>query len=144
MQTRIVLLALLSAAPAVAPGQGPTSAAVMRIDPATQRHRDETRAVILQNELVSEALALADAQKLVASPTKTDFRAVEEAAQRIARHRQNISALAKELASAERQAATAPTRSQSVPPFASPQPRKVEDSRLNSSNLPEWLIPAAR
>ena len=170
MQTRIVLLALLSAAPAPAPGQVPTSAAVMRIDPATQRQRDETRVVILQNELVAEALALADAQKVLASqPPRTDVRAAQEASQRIARHRQNISALAKELANADRLGASTTSKSAPVPVVTSPQQRIAEDWLLgsppavpaappqarravpeqpekasNSSRAPEWLIPAAR
>ena len=57
MQTRIALLALLSLAAAPpAASQMPATAAVMRVEPAMQRQRDQDRVVILQDELAAEAV----------------------------------------------------------------------------------------
>jgi hypothetical protein len=165
MQTRIALLALLSAAAAPALCQVPSSAAVMRVDPATQRQRDQARAGILLDELVAEALALFDAQKkALAEAGRTDARAVQEATLRVARHRKNISDLAKELATAERQGAA--PKPLGEPAIASPQraaeewlfsgsaaagnsrgtPRTTSDDRrppAGATGVPEWLIPAS-
>jgi hypothetical protein len=166
MLTRIALLALLSAAAAPALCQVASSAAVMRVDPATQRQRDQTRAGILQDELIAEALALFDAQKQVrVEAGRTDARAVQEATLRVARHRKNISDLAKELAIAERQGAV-PAKPIGEPAIPSPQriaeewllngsgaagnsrgtPRATADDRRppsGATGVPEWLIPAS-
>jgi hypothetical protein len=166
MPTRIALLALLSAAVAPALSQVPTSAAVMRIDPATQRQRDQTRAAILQDELVAEALALLEAQKQArVEAARAGAGAAQEATQRVVRHRQNISALAKELATTERQSGAPPTQTPREPTIASPQwiaeewlvngpaaagnsrpmPRSTSEERRLApgvAGVPEWLIPA--
>jgi hypothetical protein len=159
MQTRIVLLALLSGAATPAAGQVPTSAAVMRVEPATQRQRDQGRLVILQDELVAEAVALSDARKRA----QVEPRLGQELSERVGRHRQNISALARELAIAEKQAGVVNAKSAALPPVAQPQrlteeslltrpmaPAKpqpsVADERRNDSGslrAPDWLIPAA-
>jgi hypothetical protein len=158
MQTRIVLLALLSAA-APAAGQVPTSAAVMRVDPATQRQRDQGRLAILQDELVAEAVAFSDARKRA----QAEPRLGQEMSERVARHRQNISALARELAMAEKQAGIPNAKSAPPPPVAppqriaeeslltrpmptaKPQPSVADERRNDSGSLraPDWLIPAA-
>ena len=161
MRTQIVLLTLLSAAAPLAVGQVPTSAAVMRVDPATQRQRDQSRAAILEAELVAEALALRDAQKqALAEGGRGDGRGAEEAAQRVSRHRQNISALARELAGAERQAGSGASKASSTrPTTATPQriaeewfrpeplsPEKPDagagQQRPRTGGMPEWLIRA--
>lgn len=153
MQTRILLLAALSiAAPAIAQNTVP---AQLRIDPAVQRQRDQTRVGILQDEVVAEALSLAEAQELLRSDAvRADARAAQEATKRIARHRQNISQLARELALADRQAAVASrppplaasisraTSDQipsgySAPPLAHIAP---EQRRAVTGSPPEWVI----
>lgn len=153
MPMRLLLLALLSAASASALGQVPTSAAVMRIDPATQRERDQSRAAILQDELAAEALALADAQKqLRADDVRLDQRRSQEANQRVARHRQNISALARELVLVERQAGTAKPAAPSLitapptdplpPAVATVRDRPEDRPRSSAGRSPDWLITA--
>lgn len=168
MRTQIVLLALLSAAAAPVLSQVPTSAAVMRIDPATQRQRDQTRAAILLDELVVEAQALSDAQKHIPSAVgRTDAATAREATHRVARHRHNISALAKELSAAERQIGVPAAKTQAA--TAAPVPQRMAEEWLPgvpaargsapsaarrsapeqgrpgvwSSTAPEWFIPAA-
>lgn len=152
MPTRLLLAALLSAAAAPVLGQVPSSAALMRIDPAVQRQRDVSRIVILQDELAAEALALAEAQKQSRfEDVRSDPRRSQEASQRIARHRQNISALAKELALVDRQApATRVQPAVTTSATAEPLPRAVaavreraEDRRpASGARIPDWLIPA--
>jgi len=72
----------------------------MRVDPAVQRERDSTRMGILQDELSKEARELTsaenewqNAQTSRASPDK-----VQEIAARATLHRQNVAALAREIA----------------------------------------------
>ncbi len=160
MQTRIVLLALLSATVLPALGQVPTSAAIMRVDPATQRQRDQTRGAILQDELVAESLALRDAQKQArADEGRGDGRNVGEAAQRVARHRQNISALARELVGVERQAGAGAGKVQPTRPGAASAQRIADEwfrpealspekpdatagQQGRGAGMPEWLIRA--
>ena len=71
----------------------------MRVDPAVQRERDSTRMGILQDELSKETRELASAenelqstQSFRASPDK-----LQEAAARVTLHRQNVSALMREI-----------------------------------------------
>lgn len=161
MRTQIVLLALLSAIAPPAAGQVPTSAAVMRVDPATQRQRDQSRAAILQDELVAESLALRDAQKQArGDEARGDGGSSQEAAQRVVRHRQNISALARELAGVERQTGAGagkvqptrgtPTSAQRIAEdWFRPEPSTPEKTeaiarqqRPRASGMPEWLIRA--
>ena len=158
MRTQIVLLALLSATAVPAAAQVPTSAAVMRVDPATQRQRDQSRAAILQDELVAESLALREAQKQARAE---DGRGAPEAAQRVDRHRQNISALARELAGVERQTGAGTGKVQPARPTTTsaqriaeewfrPEPQAPEkpnatsgQQRPRAGGMPEWLIRAA-
>ena len=150
---RLLLLALLSAASAPALAQVPTSAAMMRIDPATQRQRDQSRVAILQDELAAEAVALGDAQKqLRTDDVRVDPRRSQEANQRIARHRQNISTLARELVLVERQAGTAkpaaaslttpPPADQLPPAVATVRERPEDRPRSGAGRSPDWLITA--
>ena len=156
MRTQIVLLALLSATAWPAAGQVPTSAAVMRVDPATQRQRDQSRAAILQDELVAESLALREAQKQARAE---DGRGAHEAAQRVDRHRQNISALARELAGVERQTGagkvqparpTTTSAQRIAEEWFRPEPQTPEKPNATAGQqqprgggMPEWLIRAA-
>jgi hypothetical protein len=163
MRTRIVLLALLSAAAAPVFGQVPTTAAVMRVDPATQRQRDQSRGAILQDELVLESLALRDAQRQArAEEARADGRSAQEAAQRVARHRQNISALAREIVGVERQTGAGAGNVQPTRPTTTsaqrmaeewfrPEPPAPEKPDLSAAQqrpsragaMPQWVIPAA-
>jgi|RhiMethySRZTD1v2_1073278.scaffolds.fasta_scaffold2050684_1 hypothetical protein len=152
MQTQTILVALLSAMATQTLAQVPLNAAVMRVDPGTQRQRDEARVSILQDELAAEAAGLADAQRILrAEETKRDPKAAEAASQRIARYRQNISALAKEIALAERQLGGTPAVARpdglvpngkgdaSAATRSSPQIRTVQPGRPAA---PDWFIPA--
>ena len=151
MQTRILLLAALSVASGAAVAQNQ-----LRVDPEVQRQRDQTRITILQDELVSEALALAEVQKLFRSDAgRADPRATQESSKAISRHRQNISALAKELALSERQSGAAARVTpapaierraveplplgQVVAPIA-PREAPVIERRSRIGQPPEWLI----
>lgn len=149
MRTPILLLAALSIVAGSAYGQTIAAQALLRVDPTVQRQRDQTRTAILQDEVVAEALSLAEAQALLRSDAvRTDARAAQEATKRIARHRQNISELARELAQADRQGALAARSSpaagnvtraavdQMPPAFAEPAPPR----RNVTGTVPEWLI----
>ena len=148
MQTRIPILAALSITAASANGQITAAQAQLRIDPAVQRQRDQTRIAILQDEVVAEALSLAEAQKLVRSDAiRIDSRAAQEITKRIARHRQNISELARELAQVDRPGAIAarPSTAGSVSRTAVDQPSHVfadpiPQRRSGTGSPPEWLI----
>lgn len=105
MRTQTVLCLLLNLAVGSAVAEPPVTAAAMRVDPAVQRERDSTRRTILEDELASEAKQLADTQAelrdanlLRASPGN-----IGDIAERLARHRQNISELGREIALVERQ-----------------------------------------
>ena len=154
MPKRIAILVLLSAAAAPAFSQVATPSVVTRIDAATQRQRDQTRAAILQDELVSEALALGMAQREARSDSnREDPRASREVSERIARHRQNISALAKELANVDRLATPAKPQALQMPVVdaadaglpsarAVARPRANDDGRARLGGAPDWVIPA--
>lgn len=126
MQTRLLLLALLSAIPAAAVGQVPTNAAIGRINPAIQRQRDEARTAILQDELVAEALQLADAQRLL----KSDPTQAGQAAERISRHRRNISALAREIALTDKQTSLVHVKQGSTAPASARETQPLTASLL--------------
>lgn len=168
MQTRIAILALLSACAEPALSQVPPGTAAMRVDAATQRSRDVDRAAILQDELASEALGLVEAQREARSERlRADPRAVQELTDRVVRHRRNISALARELVTTERRtggaAAKAPLASAkpaaqrlaeewllngpSVPRDNKTMPSRVAQearkARVANTGTPDWLIPAA-
>jgi len=77
----------------------------VRVEPAVQRERDDTRKTILEDELASEARQLADAQAELrgAKALSASAGSVEEIAERLARHRQNIAELGREIGLVERQ-----------------------------------------
>jgi len=146
MQIRIALLALLSGTAMPAAGQVPTAAAAMRVDPATQRQRDQSRIVILQDELVTEALAVARAR----SESTSDPSAGQETARRISHHRQNISALARELALADRQTAvqakaqpSAPNAQRVAAEWLLPEGAGPKQPSARRGSAPDWFIPAS-
>ena len=105
MRTQTVLCLLLNFAVGPAGAQPPVPLDAMRVDPAVQRDRDGTREAILESELAAEAKQLVDtlaelrdAKSLRASPGNID-----DIAERLARHRRNISELGREIALVERQ-----------------------------------------
>ena len=105
MRTQTVLCLLLNLTIGSATAEPPVTAAATRVDPAMQRERDDTRKTILEDELASEARQLADAQaelrgaKALSAPAGS----VEEIVERLARHRQNIAELGREIGLVERQ-----------------------------------------
>src|SRR5882762_10295596 len=105
MRTRNVLCLLLSLVPGSAAAEPPVTAAAMRVEPAMRRERDDTRKTILEDELASEARQLADAQAELrgAKALSSSASTVDEIVERLARHRQNISELGREIALVERQ-----------------------------------------
>src|SRR5258705_6588148 len=106
MRTRTVLCLLLNLAVGSTAAEPPvTAAAAVRVDPAVQRERDDARKTILEDELASEARQLADAQAELrgAKALSASARTVDEIVERLARHRQNISELGREIALVERQ-----------------------------------------
>jgi VIT1/CCC1 family predicted Fe2+/Mn2+ transporter len=165
MRTQTVLCLLLNLAVGSATAEPPVTAAAMRIDPIAQRERDDTRKTILEDELASEARQLADVQAELrgAKALSASVGTVDEIAERLARHRQNISALGREMALVERQRDSANRNADSAesrtrdtwlirgrPPLsASPEAISAAASRrpLQSANgdergKPGWIIPA--
>jgi hypothetical protein len=167
MRTRTVLCLLLNFIPGSAAAEPPVTAAAMRVDPAVQRERDDTRKTILEDELASEARQLADVQAelrgakaLAASPGS-----VEEIVERLARHRQNIAELGREIGLVERQRDSANRKSEfaegrataswlisgRAPLSVSPEGASATLSRrpLQSADgderrKPGWIIPAGQ
>lgn len=118
----------LLAAPAFAQAQSPD---IMRIDPAVQRERDNTRLSILQDELAKETRELDTAQAELsnAEASRTAAGKVQEITGRITLHRRNLSALEREIVLAERPA-------EQLPKFA---------IRVTAKRQPDnWLIPGRR
>src|SRR6266851_7154290 len=105
MRTQTVLCLLLNLAVVSATAEPPVTAAAMRVDPVVQRERDDTRETILEDELASEARQLADVQAELrgAKAPSASTSTVDEIAERLARHRRNISELGREIALVERQ-----------------------------------------
>ena len=108
MPRRLWLLSFLAgllAAPAFA--QSPD---IMHVDPAVQRERDATRQNILQDELAKETRELDAAQTELrnteASRATSDK--VREITARVTLHRQNLSALEREISLAQRPAEQSP------------------------------------
>jgi hypothetical protein len=164
MRTQTALCLLLNLAVGSATAEPPVTGAAMRVDPVVQRERDDTRKTILEDELASEARQLADVQAelrgakaLSASPTTVD-----EIAERLARHRQNISELGREIALVERQRDSANRNtdsaegratdswlirgrpSLSVLPAASAavSRRPLQSAGGDERGKPGWIIPA--
>ena len=167
MRTPTVLCLLLSLTVGSSSAQVPASAGSWRIDPATQRERDTTRKSILEEELASEAKQFADAHAELreARVLRVPRAKVEDIAERLDRHRRNITELAREIArvegvgdvaisagpkrAVERLAdnwlipgeATPPRGLDSVP---RPLPREPLPARNpDERGRPEWIIPAS-
>ena len=160
MRTQTVLCLLLNLAVTSATAEPPVTAAAMRVDPVVQRERDDTRKTILEDELASEARQLADVQaelrgaKALSASTST----VDEIAERLARHRQNISALGREIALVERQRDSAERRTTDswlIPgrPASSVSPeagsaalsrRPLRSADGDDRRKPGWIIPSGQ
>ena len=138
MRTRNVLCLLLSFVPGSAAAEPPVTAAAMRVEPGMQRERDDARKTILEDELASEARQLADAQtelrgaKALSAPAAS----MEEIAERLARHRQNIAELGREIGLVERQRDSANRKADSAE-------RRATDGWLISGRPPLSTSPAA-
>lgn len=91
MRTPTVLCLLLSLA------LGPASAQ-WQVDPTKQRERDVVRKTILEDELAAEAKLLVEAHGELRDPRG---RNVAEIAERMDRHRRNLSALTREIGRGE-------------------------------------------
>jgi len=162
MRTQTVLCLLLNLAVGSAAAEPPVAAAAKRVDPATQRERDDTRKTILEDELASEARQLADAQaelrgaKALSAPAGS----VEEIAERLARHRQNIAELGREIGLVERQRDSSNRKGDSRaadrwlitgrPPMsaaldaASATRRPLQSAEADERRKPGWIIPAGQ
>jgi hypothetical protein len=167
MRTQTVLCLLLNLAVVSATAEPPVTAAAMRVDPVVQRERDDTRKTILEDELASEARQLADAQAELrgAKALSASAGTVDEIVERLARHRQNISELGREIALVERQRDYAIRNNDSAerrttdswlirgrpPSSVSPDPTSAALSRrpLQSADgddrrKPGWIIPSGQ
>jgi hypothetical protein len=167
MRTRNVLCLLLSVVPGSAAAEPPVTAAAVRVAPAAQRERDDTRKTILEDELASEARQLADAQaelrgaKALSAPAGS----VEEIVERLTRHRQNIAELGREIGLVEPQRDSANRKGDSVerratdgwliggrPPMSgSPDAasatlarRPLQSAEGDERRKPGWIIPAGQ
>lgn len=167
MRTPTVLCLLLSLIVGSSSAQVPASAGSWRIDPATQRERDTTRKSILEEELASEAKQFADAHAELreARVLRVPRAKVEDIAERLDRHRRNITELAREIARVEGVADVAisagPKRAVErladnwlIPGEATPPrgldsvPRPLQREPLAARNpdkreRPDWIIPAS-
>ena len=167
MRTQTVLCLLLNLAVVSATAEPPVTAAAMRVDPVVQRERDDTRKTILEDELASEARQLADAQAELrgAKALSASAGTVDEIVERLARHRQNISELGREIALVERQRDSVIRNNDSAerrttdswlirgrpPSSVSPDPTSAALSRrpLQSADgddrrKPGWIIPSGQ
>jgi len=98
-----------SAAPVAAPSTGTNDAGRPRVEPNTQRQRDEDRRKILEDELAREQKALDDARKALAeqqtqrSGDERNYSRVQERLkpfqEAVATHEKNIASIKQELAS---------------------------------------------
>ena len=163
MRTPTALCLLLSLTVSSASAQVPASAGNWRVDGATQRERDKTRKSILEHELASEAKQFTDAHAELrqARALRVPPGQVEDIAERLDRHRRNITELGREIARVEGQGgvairgrpkhaverfadnwlisgqATSPSGLDSVP---KPLLARNRDGR----GRPEWIIPASQ
>ena len=163
MRTQTVLCLLLNLTVGSATAEPPVTAAAMRVDPVVQRERDDTRKTILEDELASEARQLADVQAELrgAKALSASASIVDDIAERLARHRQNISALGREIALVERQRDSANRntdsaerrttdswliRGSSVSPDASAalSRRPLQSADWDERRKPGWIIPAGQ
>lgn len=122
MRTLIVLCALLSLA------AGPAAA---------QEERDPARKAILEEELAAEARQFMEARaELLARPASAVK--IEDATERVNRHRRNMAELAREIARTEGDVLGKPSRPR---PSADDWLIRVQPAKGES---PEWLVPADR
>src|SRR5258705_13826192 len=168
MRTRTVLCLLLNLAVGSTAAEPPvTAAAAVRVDPAVQRERDDSRKTILEDELASEARQLADAQAELrgAKALSASAGSVEEIAERLARHRRNIAELGREIGLVERQRDSSNRKADSAerratdgwlisgrPPLsASPDAasatlsrRPLQSAEGDERRKPGWIIPSGQ
>jgi VIT1/CCC1 family predicted Fe2+/Mn2+ transporter len=167
MRTQTVLCLLLNLAVGSASAEPPVTAAAMRVDPVVQRERDDARKTILEDELASEARQLADAQAELrgAKALSASAGIVDDIAERLARHRQNISELGREIALVERQRDSAIRNTDSAErrsmdtwlirgrPSSSVSPeagsaalsrRPLQSADGDERRKPGWLIPSGQ
>ena len=165
---RLWLLLSLFAVPAMA--QVPTSTAAMRVDPAVQRERDSTRMGILQDELSRETreLTSAEGEWQSAQASRASVEKIQETAARVTLHRQNIAALAREIAlmknpaipvarSGDENAASTPPRGRQPDDWLifRPQTPALEQNAVpnvllrrrlplaeSGNSRPQWIIPS--
>src|ERR1700694_5052593 len=162
MRTQTVLCLLLYLAVGSAPAEPPVTAAAMRVDLMVRPRRDDPRKTILEDELASEARQLADVQAELrgAKALSASVGTVDEIAERLGRHRQNISALGREIALVERQRDSANRNADSAEPRTtdswlirgrSPSPdaasaavsrRPLQSADGDERRKPGWIIPA--
>jgi hypothetical protein len=142
----------------------------MRVDPSVQRERDITRMSILQDELAKETLELgtAETEWSNAQVARTPPNKVQDISARVTLHRQNVTALDREIGLTKNRAISAvrnddlietPTRSQRRqpddwlifrPPFPEPDqnavPKVLVRRRLPLAaptvSQPQWIIQA--
>ena len=137
MRTLIVLCALVSLAIGSALGQTPGSSEIWKEDPARQRERDAARKAILEEELAAEARQFIDARsELLARPASTAR--IEDATERVNRHRRNLAELAREIARTD---GDVPGKASRPKPAADDWLIRVQPAKDES---PEWLVPADR
>ena len=167
MRTQTVLCLLLNLAVSSAAAEPPIAAAAKRVDPAVQRERDDTRKTILEDELASEARQLADAQAELrgAKALSASEGSVEEIAERLARHRQNIAELGREIGLVERQRDSANRKADSAErratdgwlisgrprlsaspdtPSATLSRRPLQSAEGDERRKPGWIIPSGQ
>lgn len=104
----------------------------MRVDPAVQRERDGTRMGILQDELAKETRELATAENewLGTQASRVSPDKIQEIAARVTLHRQNVSALAREITLVKSPAIPVARNSDENAVSTSPRGRQPDD----------WLI----
>lgn len=144
----LTLLWLLNLIVWPALAQAQASRNVMRVDPMVQRERDQTRLRILQDELVAETRDLAAAlnEWRDAQASRAAFGRVQEISERIARHRQNLSALEREIGLVARPLDLA-NRDSGLRDAANRDRRLSPDARLvpcqGPPDAPQNAVPAA-
>ena len=140
MRTLIVLCALVSLASGSAIAQAPAPTEVWKEDPAKQRERDAARKAILEDELAEEAKQYAEAHGELREgrARQASSQRLEDASERVNRHRRNMAELAREIA-----------RTDGDVPGKASRPRPAADDWLirvqpAKDESPEWLVPADR
>ena len=131
--------------------QAPVSASpdAMRVNPAVQRERDITRMSILQDELATETRALETAQKDLrdVDALHSSADSVQQITQRVTLHRQNLSALQREIELAERatDSAVRTVERRSPDDWLIPVRRLTATEQTSTSLSTRWrLVPADR